>query len=170
MSAGASGRDCADQGGGRPQERFMNEVGAECNPKGKAMSDFKLIRVAIDLKGAFGVLLHENLPSVVTLERTYNLSIRGYETIIQEGIWRCDRTTYFKGGYKTFEIHIPNHTRILFHRGNIEEDSEGCILIGKSFNDLKSQPGIANSNIGFGEFMWLTRNLEEFQLEVKNGF
>ena len=57
---------------------------------------------------------------------------------IPAGTYRCQRTWYVKGGYETFEImHVPNRSRVLFHRGNTQEDTEGCVLVGLRVGTLK---------------------------------
>lgn len=57
---------------------------------------------------------------------------------IPAGTYKCVRTWYNKGGYATFEItNVPNRTRILFHRGNTEEDIEGCVALGTTIGVLK---------------------------------
>lgn len=95
-------------------------------------------------------------PFAVTLENAYD----GVATKIPDGLWHCSPTTFHKRGYATFEIHVPKRTRLLFHKGNIEEDSDGCILVAENFADFDPSPGIqrpaiSNSSGGFGEFMRL---------------
>jgi len=131
------------------------------------MEDFGLLRVAIRPEGAFGVLLHKGLPFAVTLERTYALpSGPGQLVKIPAGAWRCTKTVYLKGGYDTYEIEVPGHSRLLFHRGNTELHSAGCVLVGESYATFAGQPGIAASEAGFVEFMNRAGNRSEFQLRV----
>ena len=57
---------------------------------------------------------------------------------IPAGTYKCVRTWYNKGGYETFEVTgVPNRTRILFHWGNTQEDTEGCILPGLRVGTLE---------------------------------
>ena len=112
--------------------------------------------------GCFGVLLHDNVPFAVTLERTYDdLKVK-----IPAGIHKCSRSRYNKGGYDTFEIEIEGHSRILFHKGNTELHSEGCILVAESFAMFGDRPGIALSGDGFTEFMKRTSGMDSFMLTV----
>ena len=119
------------------------------------MSPFELHRVAIRHEGAFGVLLHDGLPFAVTLERTYDeLDERGRSSPkIPLGVYRCRRDFFHRGGYITYEIRVPGHSRLLFHRGNTEKDSEGCVLVAESFGELGREPAILESVMGFAEFM-----------------
>ncbi len=122
-----------------------------------------LHRVAILPDGAFGVLLHLGVPFAVTLERTY-----GENDLIKipTGIWRCVRTRFIRGGYDTYEILVPGHSRLLFHIANQEGQLDGCIAVAESFAMFDLKPGIAQSRIGFVEFMNRAANAPEFDLEV----
>jgi hypothetical protein len=123
---------------------------------------FALKTISIIPDGCFGVLLDNEVPFAVTLERTYD---NGH-TKIPAGIHRCQRSRYNKGGYDTFEIEIEGHSRILFHKGNTELHSEGCILVAESFAMFGDKPGIAMSGEGFGEFMKRAGSIDNFMLTV----
>ena len=124
----------------------------------------ELIRVAVLPEGAFGVLKVHGRPVALALERTYeNLEVK-----IPAGAWRCAPTTYHKGGYATWEILVPGHSRLLFHRGNYEADSEGCILVGRAFEGT----WLSGSRAGFGAFEHEVTGPDgerrEFTLEVRD--
>ena len=124
---------------------------------------FQLKRVAIINHGAFGVLLSDGIPFAVTLERTYD---PGNTVKIGNGFHECTRSRYNKGGYDTFEIAVPGHTRILFHKGNTELHSEGCVLVAESFAVFGDKPGVALSADGFAEFMKRAADADSFTLDV----
>lgn len=131
---------------------------------------FKIVRI-VNGVGAWGMLIYKNSPICGTLERVY-LEEDSYVPKIHDGLWHCHRDFYHKGGYETFEIFIPGHTRILFHKGNWPKDSEGCVLLGESYHDFNpaagiQDPGLGNSGAAFGEFMTLTKGIEDFFLEVQ---
>jgi len=65
---------------------------------------------------------------------------------------------------------VEGRTHILFHKGNIEADSHGCILIGEQFEFINGIPAVLSSKKGFQEFMSLTRNVNEFDLSIHNLF
>ena len=123
----------------------------------------ELKRVAVLNDGAFGVLMNKGIPFAVTLERTYE---PGNTVKIGRGFHECHRSRYAKGGYDTFEITVPGHDRILFHKGNTELHSEGCVLVAESFSMFGDKPGVALSGDGFAEFMRRASNVDSFLLEV----
>jgi len=124
---------------------------------------FQIKRVAVLTSGAFGVLLSNGTPFAVTLERTYD---PGNTVKIGNGFHECHRSRYNRGNYDTFEISVPGHSRILFHKGNTELHSDGCVLVAESFAMMGDKPGIALSAEGFNEFMKRAADTDSFTLEV----
>lgn len=120
--------------------------------------------VAVLPDGCFSVMLWDGRPFAVSCERTFSNG----RPIIKNGIYRCVRSYFNRGGYETFEILVPNHTRVLFHKGNVETDSEGCVLVGRYFGRLDDKIAIINSSGAFAEFMKLTfdHRLDEFETAV----
>ncbi len=122
------------------------------------------------LAGAYGMLwLRDQAPIAVTLERTYE-DLGVPHTKIPDGIHRCRRSYYNRGHYDTWEILIPGHTAILFHKLNKELESEGCVGLGKRFHNFSTNagvflPGIANSAEAFNEFMLHTQGFDEFKVQ-----
>lgn len=129
------------------------------------MSVLKIRHVSVIDQGAFGVMLFDDIPFAITLERTYKEG-SNQVTKIPQGIHRCTKSFYNKGGYPTFEIHIPGHSRILFHKANKEEELDGCVAIGEEFGVLDGKPAILRSGAGFDEFMRKMSGLEYFDLIV----
>lgn len=112
----------------------------------------------------------DRVPFAVTLERTFDDGKGGQRVVIPMGASVCRRDFYHKGGYETFQIIVPGHDRVLFHKLNVETQSEACIGVGESFEVFNSGsltgPGIANSGAGFAEFMRRTAGLKEFNLFI----
>lgn len=146
----------------------------EAVPNHKPLADLELVRVSIDPVGAFGVLLAGGRPlGPVTLERTYPVAEsapRGPQHVkIPPGLYRCARDRYHRGGYDTYEIRgVAGHSRLLFHRGNVEIHSEGCVLVGQRFGLLDGELAILQSNLGFAELMAWAARRPEFSLLVRN--
>lgn len=71
--------------------------------------------------------------------------------------------------FVTFEVkNVPDFqgkpvTGILFHRGNWNEDSEGCILVGSSY----ANGMLSNSALALDEFLSLQDGVDSFNLVVK---
>jgi hypothetical protein len=128
--------------------------------------EFKLQRMWVGREGAFGVLSkNDEPPFAVTLERTFG---EENEIIVPYGSHICVRGVFNKGGYPSYEILLPEtkHTLVKFHKGNTEDHSMGCILVGENFHMFKDMAGIGNSGAGFDEFMMHANSVEKFILVV----
>lgn len=130
------------------------------------MRPFTLIRIADIKDGTFGVLLEDDTPFCVTIEREWLNNQRGI-SCIPVGEYVCKRVNSPKFG-NTFEVmNVPNRTAILFHKGNIDADSHGCIIVGEQFESLGGKTAVLASGKAFTEFLERTQNLIEFKLEIK---
>lgn len=108
-----------------------------------------------ELRDEKGVLI------AFTLEHSYSL-----EPKIYNGTFKCMRGTHqLHDGvpFVTFEIMgVEGHSNLLFHAGNFNHDSEGCILLGQEIvNNM-----ITNSKQTFLKFMELQSELDIFTLTV----
>jgi len=63
---------------------------------------------------------------------------------------------------------VPGRSHILFHKGNLADDSRGCILVGEAFNPVGGVDGITASKEGFTEFLAINDGAMEFTLTVLN--
>lgn len=122
----------------------------------------KLKTAVIGDDGCYSVLLWDNRPFAVSIERTFEDN----RVVITNGIYHCKRSVYHKGGYPTFEIFVKGRDRILFHKANVETDVEGCVGVGESFGQLNGQTAVLDSAGGFNELMKLAEGLQEFDMEV----
>lgn len=124
------------------------------------MLELKTVAVIPD-GGCFSAALWKGKPFAVTLERTFDDG----KPIIRDGSFLCQRSYFERGKYWTFEIMVPGHTRVLFHRGNFESDSLGCVLVAESFAVIDGKLGVGDSH-GLTELLALTDGLKQFNLLV----
>lgn len=140
-----------------------------------------LQRLVVEDFGALGVLKTSTANGeperilTCTLERTYRTAAdagvaQRYErpagpqfVKVQHGLWTCQRSWFARGGYRTFEVMAPGHSQIKFHKGAIEEHSEGCILLGMAF----TPSGISLSTDALARFLHYTLGFPSFLLEVR---
>jgi hypothetical protein len=140
----------------------------------------KLIRDFFRYDGVFGHFYFdgEEEPFMVTLEHAFPQDSETYFPIIPNGIFTCRRGIHsLHNGipFETFEVTgIEGHSGLLFHPGNYNKDSEGCILVGTVVTtyDSKGDKMITGSRDKFQEFMKRLDGVNEFQLKVsqKNAY
>jgi hypothetical protein len=122
-------------------------------------------------EGIHGVLKTSGQTICVTLEHAYGHGTVNatdgviYEPKLPAGNYICVRGSHrlHSGPIETFEVeNVPGHKGILFHVGNTQADSEGCILLGT----VRSGDSICASKAAFHEFMQIMAGVNEFDLEV----
>ena len=129
------------------------------------MMTLTLKRVARDDYGTFGVLIHNDTPFAVTCEDLWRENSPNI-SCIPVGMYRCVRVQSPKFG-NTFEVTgVEGRTHILFHKGNTEDDTHGCVLIGERFEALNGKTAVLDSGSGFGEFMRLMEDVDSFPLHI----
>lgn len=127
-----------------------------------------LTHSAKKLNGIFGTLYTDDGIFVgFTLEHAYPQG-DGFEGKIPNGSYTCVRGMHrlhnMTEDFETFEITgIEGHTDILFHWGNYNKDSEGCVLLGNH----GSSDAVLDSRACFASFMKLTEGQSEFTLQVR---
>jgi hypothetical protein len=106
-----------------------------------------------------------------TLEHAYPAG-DGYEPKIPNGTFTCRRGEHRLHGmtesFSTFEITgVLGHQNLLFHWGNFNRDSEGCILVGEKVAQAGQEEMITNSRAAFARFLALQAGLDLFPLTVR---
>ena len=109
---------------------------------------------------------------MVTLEHAFEDDAGGYQPKIPPGTYTCVRGPHRLNGmtqsFVTFEVTgVAGHSGLLFHWGNWNEDSDGCILTGEAFANSASGEMVTNSRETFARFMALQDGVDNFQLEVR---
>lgn len=107
--------------------------------------------------GVFGTLIGDNL-HLETLEHSYNSLPK-----VPKGNYTCVRYASPRFKKEVFMLKdVPGHSFIEFHSGNVQADSEGCILLGLK----REEHAILQSRSAVGLFMKALEGLNEFTLEV----
>jgi len=126
-----------------------------------------LKRIAEDEHGTYGVLIDNGAPFAVTLENPW-INNKPFVSCIPIGQYKCQRYQAPTHG-NTFRIMgVVDRGCILFHKGNIAEQTAGCILVAESFEEINFISGIAGSRKGFNEFLHRVSPLDDFSLIIKN--
>ncbi len=133
----------------------------------------KLTRTDFRPDGIFG-MLHDDSGKLLsyTLEHSYAQLDGSWLPKLNAGQHSCVRGPHrlhnMTQDFETFEITgVPGHSNILFHWGNFDRDSEGCVLLG---NAIVSQPDgtemVVNSRHTFAEFLKALTGINQFILTV----
>lgn len=133
-----------------------------------------LRRTSREFSGVFGALSSDTGDfSCVTLEHAYPVFDNNVTSKIPVGTYTCKRGWHRLEGmadqFETFEvIGIPGHTDILYHWGNYNSDSSGCILLGQAVLaiDYRGSKMISESKLTFQKFMSSMEGLDSFTLIV----
>lgn len=128
--------------------------------------DMTLTRTAFAEDGILSDLKDANNKMVAyTLEHSYDNLPK-----IPDGTYTCIRGWHqLHSGppFQTFEITgVPGHTKLLFHVGNWNKDSEGCVLLGEAIVQSHQGVMITNSKAVFNEFMVIQSRVDSFTLTV----
>ena len=119
--------------------------------------------------GTFGVLIIMAKVFCITLEPPDKENLQSKSSIPAQQ-YQCQRIVSPKRG-ETFQIlNVPDRSHILFHAGNIDVHTEGCILLGQYFGKLKNNRAILNSGKTFKDFMTLMVGIDEFHLTIKEAY
>lgn len=129
----------------------------------------KLIRTDFQADGIFGKLFDDDgYQLAVTLEHAFNGLPK-----LPVGSYRCQRGLHSLHStptpFETFEVtDVPNHTGILFHVGNYNDDSNGCILLGRVVIGSGKGTMVTASRATFDRFMLDLGGVESFMLTVED--
>lgn len=104
-----------------------------------------------------------------TIEHAYQDSDGNWQPKVYNGTFKCVRGQHrlasMTEDFTTFEITgVVNHSNILYHPGNTEQDSEGCILLGAE----RQGNYILHSKDTFVKFMQLQDGVDQFNLTVQD--
>lgn len=107
-----------------------------------------------------------------TLEHAYLDASGQYLPKIPGGAFKCVRGKHRLHGmtsdFETFEITgVRGHVNLLFHWGNYNADSEGCVLLGKNtIETIHKNLMVTESKSTFKAFMDKLQGIDEFTLVI----
>lgn len=79
------------------------------------------------------------------------------------------RSIRFGDTYRVAQV--PGRSEILFHAGNVMDDTSGCILLGSEVGKLKTaRRAVLNSGQTFSKFMKELSNYDKFHFTVMEKF
>jgi Family of unknown function (DUF5675) len=109
-------------------------------------------------------------PFMVTLEHAYEQDDGSYAPKIPPGVYTCVLGTHSLSNgvpFQTYEITgVAGHSGLLFHTGNWDSDSSGCVLCGQTQIVEDGSDMITNSRITFNNFMARLGGVQTWQLKV----
>ena len=140
-------------------------------PEAKNVS-FTLTRKQFREDGIFSELSDSNGKIVAQiLEHAYLQHDSSYAPKVPLGTYKCVRGPHRLHGmtedFITFEVTgVPNCVGILYHWGNWESASEGCLLMGATIAQSPQGQMITSSRDTWGKFMASLEGVNEFDLTV----
>lgn len=137
--------------------------------------NFTLERDAFTSEGIFGILKNSSTSDVFhTLEHAFlATNTDSYVPKIPDGTYTCirgqHRLDHMTSDFTTFEIlGIEGHSGLLFHVGNYNRDSDGCVLVGMVRVSTPTISMVSNSKLAFNKFMNTLDGIDTFQLTVSS--
>ena len=123
--------------------------------------------------GTFGVLIADDEKLWASLE-TPLAPIAGIRYAIPAGAYRCqivsspliERITNGKHRLALEICDVPERSHILFHPGNFQSDSKGCILVGSKAALINGRPAIEKSQAAFADFMQYVEKADDIFLRI----
>jgi hypothetical protein len=128
------------------------------------MRNVELIRLEIGKDGTFGVLKIDGKCFCVTLELPWLGNLPDISCILP-GEYVCTMVDTSNHGRCFLIKETPGRMGVLFHEGNLQKDTNGCILLGNGFGLIEGHRGILNSRIALLNFI-VEMNGEDFNLQI----
>lgn len=126
----------------------------------------ELIRLEEYQEGTLGILKIDKQFFCCTLEPNDRENRTSVSSIPAQQ-YKCKR--YHSDKYpNTFQVmDVPDRDYILFHAGNTEDDTEGCILLGQYPGKLRHNRAVLNSGQTFHQFLAIMEDVKEFSLTIR---
>lgn len=126
--------------------------------------------------GTPGFIAEQGVPICLTLEEAWRDNQHDI-SCIPKGEYTCNRVITAGHG-ETFQImNVLGRGGVLFHSGNTEVDTKGCVLTGMEFGEIKAvddqsglvelQMAVLRSKEAFQKFMNHLSDQSDFLLVIK---
>lgn len=134
----------------------------------------KLDRIGSTVWGTLGRLELPGGWNCCTLEPQWRNNARG-ESCIPAGeyamhmrqspiVARITKARHMRG----WEVDgVPGRDLIMIHPGNWQDDSNGCLLVGRAFAVISGKPGITASGAAFDDLMKRLADREEWRIQIR---
>ena len=133
------------------------------------MKEIIIKRIAENDDGVFGVIVDTVTPFALTLENPDLNNLRN-KSCIPVGEYICTRYSSEKYPDTFIVKDVPGRSYILFHVGNTDDDTAGCILVAEEFGFLHGETAILSSRKGFNEFMERLEGFDRFLLKIEKHY
>lgn len=127
----------------------------------------EILRLEQTHQGTIGVLLFLGELFCNTLEpNPGNI----HRFLIPEGVYYTERRIKPEAKFPdTFELYVPGHTSVLYHWGNVLQDTKGCIILGYNApwqREYRGTRAIFSSKKTFDIFMEKLSNTPKFYTKI----
>ena len=126
----------------------------------------RLNRQWTDTDGTFGTIVLPNGDMFFTLEPEL-MNNKSNISCIPTGMYEVVRRKSPKYGWSYHVTNVPDRSFILIHSGNIKDDTEGCIILGKSRVVIGGKKAVGNGRDAVKEFAE-TLQYEPFTLIIED--
>ena len=142
------------------------------------MKQFTIRRSIFAPDGIFGELLErDGQPLAVTLEHSFS-SGGDCAPLIPAGTYTLnlgEHELHEGPPFKTYEfppfispVDYQRHEQCLLHRGNLNRDSVGCVLVGQHDGSIGGQRAIVNSVVALDAFLAVTGFEDQIEMTVQD--
>ncbi len=126
----------------------------------------RLKRISYWQDATLGELYFDGEKQLVTLEPPWRQN-KPRISCIPTGVYPFRRCISARFG-ETFTLAmVPDRSLIRVHWGNVEADTDGCILVGQEFGMLGARNAVLHSRAAFQTFMTLMDGIEETLIEIE---
>ncbi|MGE4268238.1 MAG: DUF5675 family protein [Deferribacterales bacterium] len=129
------------------------------------MKKAELIRVEHGKEHTIGVMLIDGVALGFTMEDEWADNKKSV-SCIPTGTYTVVRHQSPKYGECFMVENVPNRSLILIHAGNTDDDTEGCILLGRNTGMMNGERAVMNSKLAVADFMALMKGENKFELTI----